>query len=566
MGFNHWPIRFKILALSALMLVAGLCGIAAVSQNARGTQDDLVSLHDKVSQGLLSLAAANRAAVLTQTVIYKALNSIVTGENLQIAGAVANATKEFNRQMAAATEAMPEYAAATAPLVSAFNTTLEKTCAEAISLTATSFSEEDNARATAIMHANCDPALKLVTERISAFVAKVQAEQDAHAAELKTSAQSTMVLTLVAFGAVMLLAFALSALVATYGIARPIRRTTALLNDLAEQRLDTRVTGTERRDELGAMARSAELLRKALSDAEVLRREAAAQEQRNAERLRSDREAIALDFEARMGTLAGAFASSSHDVSDAARSLAASAEETTRQAQAVSGAATQASENVQTVAASAEEMSASVEEIGTQVGHAARIAEEARQATEHTHDEIRDLSRAAGEIGEVVDLITTIAGQTNLLALNATIEAARAGEMGKGFAVVAQEVKGLAAQTAKATDVIGTKVREIQGATERTVGSIGKIVGIIAEIRIATATIASAIEEQSAATREIAQSTQHAAQGTEGVNDNIRGVGRAAEMTGSASTQMMTLSDSLSSQARELQREVQHFVANLRAG
>ncbi|WP_127089353.1 methyl-accepting chemotaxis protein [Aquabacter cavernae] len=566
MGFNHWPIRFKILALSALMLAAGLCGIAAVSLNARGTQDGLVALHDRASRGLLSLAAANRAAVLTQTVIYRGLNGILTGENLQVAGAVAGATKNFKRHMASANASMPDYGAEIDPLVSTFDTTIEKTCAEAITLTANSFSEEDNARATAIMHATCDPALKQVTERISAFVTKVQAAQDAHAAALKERADRTMMLTLSGFGAVMLLAFGLSALVATYGIARPIRRTTALLNDLAEQRLDTLVTGTKRRDELGAMARSAELLRNALAEAETVRREAALQEQRNAERLRDDREAIALDFEARMGALAGAFATSSHEVSDAARSLAASAEATSRQAQAVSGAATQASENVQTVASSAEEMSASVQEIGSQVGHAARIAEDAHQASEQTHGEIRDLSRAAGQIGEVVQLIATIAGQTNLLALNATIEAARAGEMGKGFAVVASEVKALAAQTARATDVIGTKVKEIQGATRRTVTSIEKIVGIIGEIRGATTAIAAAIEEQSAATREIALSTQHAAHGTEGVNDNIHGVGRAAEMTGAASTQMLALSSSLSSQATQLQREVRHFVANLRAG
>ncbi|MEW6257795.1 MAG: methyl-accepting chemotaxis protein [Pseudomonadota bacterium] len=564
MGFSHWPIRFKILALSALMLVSGLGGIAAVSFNAQRSQESLDRLQADAAQGLLALSGASRAAVGAQAIIYKALTSTLTGENLQVANGVAGASRAFNQEMETAGAALPDQAGDIARLTAAFTTTVEKTCAEAITLTATSFSAEDNARATAIMHETCDPSLRKVTEQISSFVAKSRDALAARVHELETAATQRMLVFLAAFGAVMLLAFALSALVATFAIARPVRRATALLQDLAENRLDTQVLGTERRDEIGAMARSAQQLQTALAGGEALRREAALQDQRNAARMREEREAIAREFEARMGALAGAFASSSSEVSDAARSLAASAEETSRQAQIVSGAATQASANVQTVASSAEEMSASVQEIGAQVNHAAEIAQVAQGATEQTHGEIRELSRAAGQIGEVVDLITTIAGQTNLLALNATIEAARAGEMGKGFAVVASEVKELASQTAKATDVIGTKVREIQGATERTVGSIEKIVSIIGQIRSATVTIATAIEEQSAATREIAFSTQHAAEGTQGVNDNIRGVGRAAEMTGTASTQMMALSSSLSDQASQLQDEVVHFVENLR--
>lgn len=564
MGFSHWPIRFKILALSALMLLSGLGGIAAVSFNAQRTQENLDRLQSDAAQGLMAVAAASRAAVSTQAIIYKALTSTLTGENLLVANGVAGASKTFTSEMEAARVALPDQAADIAALTKAFTTTIETTCAEAINLTATSFSAEDNARATAIMHETCDPSLRKVTEQMSTFVGKVRDGLQVRVRALELEAGQGTLIFLAVFGGLMLVAFALSALVATFAIARPVRRTTALIQDLAENRLDTQVTGTERRDEIGAMARSAAQLQTALAEAEALRRESALQEQRNAERLRAEREAIAREFEARMGALAGAFASSSSEVSDAARSLAASAEETSRQAQIVSGAATQASENVQTVASSAEEMSASVQEIGAQVNHAAEIAQTAQSATEQTHGEIRELSRAAAQIGEVVDLITTIAGQTNLLALNATIEAARAGEMGKGFAVVASEVKELASQTAKATDVIGTKVREIQGATERTVGSIEKIVSIIGQIRTATVTIATAIEEQSAATREIAFSTQHAAEGTQGVNDNIRGVGRAAEMTGTASTQMMTLSSSLSDQAGQLQEEVQHFVQNLR--
>jgi methyl-accepting chemotaxis protein len=164
----------------------------------------------------------------------------------------------------------------------------------------------------------------------------------------------------------------------------------------------------------------------------------------------------------------------------------------------------------------------------------------------------------------VLSLISDIASQTNLLALNATIEAARAGEAGKGFAVVASEVKQLATQTAKATGDIGTKVGQIQDATERTVASIGRIVATIGDVRSISTAIASAVGQQGAATHEIAGNTARASTGALQVTENIFGVGRAAEMTGAASTQLMGLSGTLSAQADDLQREVDAFVSQLR--
>jgi len=165
----------------------------------------------------------------------------------------------------------------------------------------------------------------------------------------------------------------------------------------------------------------------------------------------------------------------------------------------------------------------------------------------------------------VVELISSIAGQTNLLALNATIEAARAGEAGKGFAVVASEVKQLAAQTAKATDVISGKVVEIQQATVGTVKSMKEIVTVIGNIKQIASSIAGAVEQQSAATSEIARNCQQAAIGTQEVTENITGVGQAAEMTGTASTQLMSLSTGLSIEATNLRVEVESFVERLKA-
>ena len=121
---------------------------------------------------------------------------------------------------------------------------------------------------------------------------------------------------------------------------------------------------------------------------------------------------------------------------------------------------------------------------------------------------MRVLAEGAQRIGQVVDMISNIAGQTNLLALNATIEAARAGEAGKGFAVVASEVKSLATQTARATDEIGAQIRQIQSATTEAVEAIKAISATIEEVSTIATTIASAVEEQGAATLEISRNIQ----------------------------------------------------------
>jgi methyl-accepting chemotaxis protein len=349
-------------------------------------------------------------------------------------------------------------------------------------------------------------------------------------------------------------------------ISKPVVGLCAGMRELAEGNFQVVLPGLGRGDEVGDMAQAVETFKvkaeqKAREEAEAkIQQDQIAARQRKADMIK-----LADGFEAAVGEIVDTVSSASTELEASASTLTATAERAQELTTMVAAASEEASTNVQSVASATEEMASSVNEISRQVQESSRMANEAVDQARKTNDRVGELSKAAARIGDVVELINTIAGQTNLLALNATIEAARAGEAGRGFAVVASEVKALAEQTAKATGEIGQQISGIQAATQESVNAIREISGTIEKLSEISSTIAAAVEEQGAATQEISRNVQQAAQGTQQVSSNITDVQRGASETGSASSQVLSAAQSLSGDGNRLKLEVGKFLDTVRA-
>jgi methyl-accepting chemotaxis protein len=351
-----------------------------------------------------------------------------------------------------------------------------------------------------------------------------------------------------------------------FGVSRPMIRLNGAMASMAAGHLDVVIPGAARGDEIGDIAKTVTIIRANAEQAAHADTEARIDQDRLAgEQRKREMVKLADDFESAVGEIVETVSSASTELEASAGTLTATAERAQQLTTLVTSASEDASLNVQAVASATEEMSLSISEIGRQVQESANIAGHAVEQARRTNDRVAELAKAAARIGDVVELINTIAGQTNLLALNATIEAARAGDAGRGFAVVASEVKALAEQTAKATGDISHQINGIQAATRESVGAIREIGDTIGKMSEIASSIASAVEQQGAATQEISRNVQQAAQGTIQVSSNIGDVQRGANQTGSASSQVLSAAQSLSLDSNRLKLEVGKFLDSVRA-
>jgi methyl-accepting chemotaxis protein len=561
---DNFKITFKVSLIVALMGLVTIGTVIYAAQRMRGMDDantDMVTRIDKSTT--MSVRAARRAENYISTAFQLLAETTEAGNARLLAQADAS-RKDFEARIALVLKDMPERAAVIKPVADNF-AKMFAACDPVLRYTSTATTAGDNVKAATRLKAECvpiaDEAMRSQTKMVDELLSGAEKASD----QMTVEANAAVRLLYVSATVGLLVGLAAAMWIGIKGMSRPIGDLKTVMEAFAGNNLNAEVPGVERRDELGEMARTVEVFKKNGLEVERMKNEQQAGEQHAARQRKADMNKMADDFEGAVGEIVDTVSSASNELEASASTLTATAERAQELTTMVAAASEEASTNVQSVASATEEMSSSVNEISRQVQESARMAGEAVSQARNTNDRVSELSKAAARIGDVVELINTIAGQTNLLALNATIEAARAGEAGRGFAVVASEVKALAEQTAKATGEIGQQITGIQAATQESVNAIREISGTIEKLSEISSTIAAAVEEQGAATQEISRNVQQAAQGTQQVSSHITHVQRGASETGSASSHVLSAAKSLSGDSHRLKSEVSKFLNTVRA-
>jgi methyl-accepting chemotaxis protein len=403
----------------------------------------------------------------------------------------------------------------------------------------------------------------LLVPVLDQLLAKVRAEAHKTEEQLTASQHRTFTLILWAMGATLLFGLILNFIVGR-SISLPLTRLQQAMRRLADGDAASEIPFTGTTDEIGAMARTVLVFRDNARERERLTQEREGMAAVDAERAQAISGAITA-FDASVEQILSEVRQVTGDLAKASGQLEGSANHVTRQAQIAGAASTRTAHNMSAVASAAEELDASLAEVAAQTNASAQASERAVAEARGASGSMSTLSTATSQIGEVANLIRSIAAQTNLLALNATIEAARAGEAGKGFAVVASEVKDLAGQTAKATEEIARQIEAVQAASRETLVALGTVQASVEDLAGVVSTVAGTVGQQTAAVSEIARSVAQVSTEAQAGTSAIETTQGVASESLDAARNVADLSVALERQAQRLGAEIGQFLQSVRA-
>ncbi len=403
----------------------------------------------------------------------------------------------------------------------------------------------------------------LLVPVLDQLLAKVRTEAHKTEEQLTASQHRTFTLILWAMGATLVFGLVLNFLVGR-SISLPLARLQQAMQRLADGDAASEIPSTGATDEIGAMARMVLVFRDNALERERLTREREGMAAVDAERAHAISNAI-MTFDASVEQILAEVRQVTGDLAKASGQLEGSANHVTEQAQIAGAASTRTAHNMSAVASAAEELDASLTAVAAQTNASAQASERAVAEARGASDSMSTLSAATSQIGEVANLIRSIAAQTNLLALNATIEAARAGEAGKGFAVVASEVKDLAGQTAKATEEIARQIEAVQAASRETLVALGTVQASVEDLAGVVSTVAGTVGQQTAAVSEIARSVAQVSTEAQAGTSAIETTQGVASESLAAARNVADLSVALERQAQRLGAEIGQFLQSVRA-
>ncbi len=593
---KHLPIASKIL------LILGVFGLFVI-----GTTIYTVAQMKSINGGYQRMAEtdvtagvdilkAARSFTAVDYNIERLINATSAADQQHGLSRIAALRQDFDSQMNAAESASSAGASNVAALQTRGDTILDTTCALAIKLGAAATTPAEQSAAQHEYVTNCAPVMVPLSLDITTEADATVVRMKTQRLNLGETASNTALISFVAvflgLAAVLLGGF----FAVRAWIAMPIKGLQGVMSRLAGGELQTQVLGTDRKDEIGGMARTVQVFKEAGLEKvrleaeakavaaqveaeraanEAARAEAAAQQRMVVESVATGLEKLSQgDLVFRLNQAFSAdYEKLRHDFNVAMETLQVTMQSIATNAQGVhSGASeiTQASDDLsrrtEQQAASLEETAAALDQITATVRRTAEVANEARNLVatskadaEHSGAVVQDTVQAMSgietsskQVGNIIGVIDEIAFQTNLLALNAGVEAARAGDAGRGFAVVATEVRALAQRSADAA-------KEIKALISASSQQVATGVKLVSETGQALGRIVTQVSQLNGLVTELAASAKEQATGLGEVNTAVNQMDQVTQQNAAMVEQSTAASHGLSGEAQELARLVGQF-------